>query len=55
MSRTPRVQIWRNGEVSELVGSGTLAAVVVCDLLNGEERPLETTALFVIVSMPHTR
>ena len=55
VSRTPRVQIWRNCEVSELVGSATLAAVVVRDLLNGEERPLETTALFVLIgSLPHT-
>ncbi len=55
VSRTPRVQIWRNCEVSELVGSATLAAVVVRDLLHGEERPLETTALFVLIgSMPHT-
>ena len=41
--------------MSELVGSATLAAVVVRDLLNGEERPLETTALFVLIgSLPHT-
>ena len=41
--------------MSELVGSATLAAVVVRGLLNGEERPLETTALFVLIgSLPHT-
>jgi hypothetical protein len=55
VSRTPRVQIWRNCEVSELVGSATLAAVVGRDLLNGEERPLEATALLVLIgSLPHT-
>jgi thioredoxin reductase (NADPH) len=55
VSRTPRVQIWRNCEVSELVGSATLAAVLVRDLLNGDERPLETAALFVLIgSLPHT-
>ena len=54
VSRTPRVQIWRSCEVRELVGSATLAAVVVRDLRNGEERPLEATALFVLIgSMPH--
>ena len=38
-----------------MVGSATLAAVVVRDLLNGEERSLETTALFVLIgSLPHT-
>ncbi|MGZ4556761.1 MAG: FAD-dependent oxidoreductase, partial [Mycobacteriaceae bacterium] len=55
VSRTPRIQVWRSCEVSELVGSATLAGVVVRDLLNGEERPLETTALFVLIgSTPHT-
>ena len=55
VSRTPRVQIWRNCEVSELVGSATLEAVVVRDLVNGEKRPLESTALFVLIgSTPQT-
>ncbi|MGH3476229.1 MAG: NAD(P)/FAD-dependent oxidoreductase [Nocardioidaceae bacterium] len=55
VSRTPQVHIWRNCEVSELVGSATLAAVVVRNLVSGEMRPLETTALFVLIgSMPHT-
>jgi thioredoxin reductase (NADPH) len=44
VSRTPRIQVWRNCEVSELVGSATLARVVVRDLRSGEERPLEATA-----------
>jgi len=55
VSRTPRVHIWRNYEVSELVGSAKLAAVVIRNLVSGEMRPLETTALFVLIgSMPHT-
>jgi thioredoxin reductase (NADPH) len=41
--------------VSELVGSATLARVLVRDLRGGEERPLETTALFVLIgSTPQT-
>jgi thioredoxin reductase (NADPH) len=55
VSRTPRVQIWRNSEVRELVGSAKLTGVVVRDLRSGEERPLEATALFVLIgSTPHT-
>ena len=55
VSRTPRIQVWRNCEVSELVGSAKLTGVVVRNLLNGEERPLEATALFVLIgSTPHT-
>ena len=55
VSRAPRIRVWRNCEVSELVGSAMLAGVVVRDLRSGEERPLEATALFVlIVSTPPT-
>lgn len=55
VSRTPGIQIWRNCEVSELLGSARLAAIIVRDLLNGEERTLETAALFVLIgSTPHT-
>jgi len=55
VSRTPRVQVWRNCEVRELVGSAKLSGVVVRDLRSGEDRPLEATALFVLIgSTPHT-
>lgn len=41
--------------MSELVGAATLASVLVRDLRSGEERLLETTALFVLIgSTPHT-
>jgi thioredoxin reductase (NADPH) len=55
VSRTPRVKIWANCEVCELIGSGKLAGVVVRDLRSGEERPLDATALFVLIgATPHT-
>ncbi len=53
--RTPRVHLRRNSEVTGLVGSDKLAAVAVHDRGSGEERALESTALFVLIgSTPRT-
>ena len=55
VSRTPQIRVLRNCEVRELVGAATLVSVLVRDLRSGEERLLETTALFVLIgSTPHT-
>jgi thioredoxin reductase (NADPH) len=55
VSRTSRIQVWRNCEVSELGGSATLAGAVVRDLRSGNERPLGATAIFVLIgSTPQT-
>ena len=53
--RASRVRVWRSSEVTELVGDTALDAVVLRDLVTGERRTLETTALFVLIgSVPHT-
>jgi thioredoxin reductase (NADPH) len=52
----PRVHVWRNCEVCELVGDLSLEEVVLRDLRNDERRALDATALFVLIgSEPHTR
>jgi thioredoxin reductase (NADPH) len=52
----PRVHVWRNCEVCELVGDLSLEEVVLRDLRNDERRALGATALFVLIgSEPHTR
>jgi thioredoxin reductase (NADPH) len=52
---SPRVRVWRNCEVCELRGEYGLEEVVVHDLTTDERRPLEASALFVLIgSEPHT-
>ena len=56
ISSAPRVHVWRNCEVCELVGDLGLEEVIVHDLRTDERRPLSATALFVLIgSEPHTR
>jgi len=56
ITSAPRVKVWRNSEVSEMRGDERLEEVVVRELGTGERRPLEATALFVLIgSEPHTR
>ena len=53
---TPRIQVWRECEVCELVGDRGLEEVVVHDLRTDQRRALRATALFVLIgSEPHTR
>jgi thioredoxin reductase (NADPH) len=56
IATAPRVHVWRSCEVCELVGDLSLEEVVVHDLRTDERRPLDATALFVLIgSEPHTR
>jgi thioredoxin reductase (NADPH) len=56
IERTPRIEVHRHTEVRELVGDGTLEAVVVEDNTTGERRRLDMRALFVFIGAePHTR
>jgi thioredoxin reductase (NADPH) len=51
-----RVHVWRNSEVSELVGDLGLEEVEIHDVSTDERRRLRATALFVLIgSEPHTR
>jgi thioredoxin reductase (NADPH) len=51
----PRVRVWRSCEVCELHGDHGLEKVIVHDLRTDERRPLEASALFVLIgSEPHT-
>ena len=56
IERTPRIEVHRHTEVRELVGDGTLEAIVVEDDTTGECRRLDVRALFVFIGAePHTR
>ena len=56
IERTPRIEVHRHTEVCELVGDGTLEAIVVEDDTTGECRRLDVRALFVFIGAePHTR
>ena len=56
ISSAPRVRVWRNCEICELVGDLGLEEVIVHDLRTDERRPLSATALFVLIgSEPHTQ
>ncbi len=55
VERTPGVDVFLNTEVRELVGSGSLEALVIADRLTGETRLLDARALFVFIgAMPFT-
>jgi thioredoxin reductase (NADPH) len=56
ITSAPRVRVWRNCEVCELLGDLALDEVVLHDLTTDERKPLSSTALFVLIgSVPHTR
>jgi thioredoxin reductase (NADPH) len=56
IERNGRVAVLLHTEVRELVGEGTLEAIVVEDNRTGERRRLEARALFVFIgAVPHTR
>jgi thioredoxin reductase (NADPH) len=55
VTRTPRVRIWMNTEVTELLGDSVLEGVAIHDLVSDEWRRIDSTALFVLIgSVPHT-
>jgi thioredoxin reductase (NADPH) len=52
----PRVEIHHHSEVREVIGDGTLHAVVIEDNLTGERRALDARAMFVFIGAePHVR
>jgi thioredoxin reductase (NADPH) len=55
VEQSPRIKVWRNSEVCELIGDEALEEVLLHDLQSDEKRPVATTALFVLIgAAPHT-
>ncbi|MFD4323550.1 FAD-dependent oxidoreductase [Nocardioides sp. NPDC058538] len=55
VEQSPRIKVWRNSEVCELIGENALEEVLVRHLHSGEEHRVATTALFVMIgAAPHT-
>jgi thioredoxin reductase (NADPH) len=55
VERAPRIRVWRNSEVRELIGDEALEEVLLHDLQSDEEHRVATTALFVMIgAAPHT-
>jgi thioredoxin reductase (NADPH) len=55
VERSPRIKVWRNSEVCELVGDEGLEEVLLHDLKTDEKQRVATTALFVLIgASPHT-
>jgi len=55
VEQSPRIKIWRNREVCELIGDEVLEEVLVHHLQSDEEHRVATTALFVMIgAAPHT-
>jgi thioredoxin reductase (NADPH) len=56
IERTPDLEVVRNTEVREVVGNGSLEAVVVENTRTGERRTIAARALFVFIGAePYTR
>ncbi|HEY4028518.1 MAG TPA: FAD-dependent oxidoreductase [Candidatus Dormibacteraeota bacterium] len=56
IEQDPRVDVMRRTEVRELIGDGSLEALVVEDNRTGERRRIEARALFVFIGAePHAR
>ena len=56
INRTPRIRVWRNSEIVELLGETMLEEVVIEDLGTGDRRRIPAAALFVLIgSVPHTQ
>jgi thioredoxin reductase (NADPH) len=49
VERSPRIKIWRNSEVRQLVGDEALEEVVLHHLRSDEEHRVSSTALFVMI------
>jgi thioredoxin reductase (NADPH) len=55
VEQSPPIKVWRNTEVSELIGGEGLEQVVLHDLRTDEKQRVATTALFVLIgAAPHT-
>ena len=55
VEQSPRIEVWRNSEVCELIGDEALDAVVLHDLHTDAKQRVATTALFVLIgAAPHT-
>jgi thioredoxin reductase (NADPH) len=55
VEQSPRIKVWRNSEVCELIGDEALEEVQLRDLQSDEEHRVATTALFVMIgAAPHT-
>lgn len=49
VEHAPRIRIWRNSEVCELIGDEALEEVLLHNLQSDEEHRVATTALFVMI------
>ena len=55
VEQSPRIKVWRNSEVCELIGDEALEEVLLHDLHTDEKQRVATTALFVLIgAAPHT-
>jgi thioredoxin reductase (NADPH) len=55
VEQSPRIKVWRNTEVCELIGDAALEGVMLHDLQTHEKKRVATTALFVLIgAAPHT-
>jgi thioredoxin reductase (NADPH) len=55
VEQSPRIKIWRNSEVCELIGDEVLEEVLLHHLQSNEEHRVATKALFVMIgAAPHT-
>ncbi|MCW2795168.1 FAD-dependent oxidoreductase [Nocardioides sp.] len=55
VEKSPRIKVWRNSEVCELIGDEALEEVLLHDLHTDEKQRVATTALFVLIgAAPHT-
>ncbi|GAB3789137.1 FAD-dependent oxidoreductase [Nocardioides ungokensis] len=55
VEQSPRIKVWRNSEVCELIGDGALHEVLLHDLRADGRQRVATTALFVLIgAAPHT-
>ncbi len=49
VEQSPRIKVWRNSEVCELIGSDVLEEVLLHDRHADAKHPVATTALFVMI------
>jgi thioredoxin reductase (NADPH) len=55
VEKSPRIKVWRNNEVCELIGDEGLEEVLLHNLRTDEKQRVATTALFVLIgAAPHT-
>ena len=55
VEQSPRIDVWRNTEVCELIGDEALEEVLLHHLQSDEKQRVATTALFVMIgAAPHT-